>query len=254
MRAMGTAFASDFDGTLCQSDWETQKEHFDPTVLDAVRQYQAAGGLFGVCTGRTLGAITQALNGILTLDFYIVATGAQVLDKNLRPVFQRAMDRRVAAQLCDAYASDEVGVVAVVDGDFVAVGRPFSPRVPVIGSLDEARGDLYGVSFECHGDVRRARQIRDDMNKRFGAAIEGFQNLGSVDVVAKGCSKGVGVQMAKKALGVSCIGGAGDSYNDLPLLQTADVSYTFHESPQSVREAATHVVSNLAEALTHFMR
>lgn len=254
MRVAGTAFASDFDGTLCQSDWETWEEHYDPAVLDAVRRYQRAGGLFGVCTGRTLGAVTKSLEGILTLDFYIVATGAQVFDKDLRPIFQRTIDRDVASQLCEMYVSDKVDAVAVVDGDLVSVGKQLAPDVPVVGSLGELAGNLYGVSFECHGDVDLARQVRDDMNKRFGTAVEGFQNLGSVDVVAKGCSKGAGVEIAKDALGVSCIAGAGDSYNDLPLLQTADVSYTFHDSPQSVREAATHVVSNLADALAHFTR
>lgn len=254
MRAAGTAFASDYDGTLCQSNWVTWEEHFDPDVLDAVRGYQEAGGLFGVCTGRTLGAVTQSLEGVLTLDFYIVATGAQVFDKELRPIFQRAIDRDVASRLCEMYASSKVNVVAVADSDLVSVGSQFSSGVPVVGSLGELTGNLYGVSFECHGNADLARRIRDDINKCFGAAVEGFQNLGSVDVVAKGCSKGTGVQIAKEAYGVTCIAGAGDSYNDLPLLQTADVSYTFHESPQFVREAATHVVSNLADALAHFTR
>jgi phosphoserine phosphatase len=47
--------------------------------------------------------------------------------------------------------------------------------------------------------------------------------------------------------------GVGDSYNDLPLLSTADVSYTFHASPAEVRDTATHVVTDLAEAIYHFM-
>ena len=45
MATLGTAFASDFDGTLCQSDWVTGEQHFDPANLDAIRRYQADGGL-----------------------------------------------------------------------------------------------------------------------------------------------------------------------------------------------------------------
>ena len=91
------------------------------------------------------------------------------------------------------------------------------------------------------------------MNLRYGGSIEGFQNLGSVDVVAKGCSKGAGVSVVREALGLSCMVGIGDSYNDLALLKAADVSYTFHSSPQEVRDVATYVVEDLAEALEHFM-
>jgi hypothetical protein len=57
-----------------------------------------------------------------------------------------------------------------------------------------------------------------------------------------------------KALGVNVVAGAGDSYNDLPLLTAADVSYTFHTSPAQVRAAATNTVADLAEALGHFMQ
>lgn len=252
MRARGTAFASDYDGTLCTSNWETGEEHFDPAVLEAVRRYQAAGGLFGICTGRPLGMVVNPLRGILDLDFYIVMTGAQVLDRNLKPLSEHTVDRDVARQIYERFASDEVSMVAVNDEGLLNVGRPFVQDMPTVASIDEIEGRLLGVSLESHANVPLARAVCDELNSLFGAFVEGFQNLGSVDVVARGCSKGSGVRVAREALGVTCVAGAGDSYNDLPLLAAADVSYTFHESPQEVRDAATRVVADLAEALADF--
>ena len=78
MGARGTAFASDLDGTLCESDWETRTQTIDPVDIEAVRRYQQEGGLFGVCTGRAFVAAAEPLEGLLEPDFYIVTTGAQI--------------------------------------------------------------------------------------------------------------------------------------------------------------------------------
>ena len=249
-----TAFASDFDGTLCQSNWETGEEYFDPRVLEAIERYRAAGGLFGLCTGRPMHPMAERVRDVVELDFYIVTTGAQVYDHNHDLLFERVIAPDVAEELYARYASDDVGFLAITDVNFFSVGREYSPRMKTIGSLAEAEGKLVGVSLECHGDERAARDARDDINRRYAGIIEGFQNLGSVDVVASGCSKGTGVEVVRNAFGARCVAGAGDSYNDLPLLLAADVSYTFYSSPQQVRDAATHVVSDLAEALNHFMQ
>lgn len=254
MNARGTAFASDFDGTLCQSNWVTREEHFDPAVLDAVRRYQEAGGLFGVCTGRPLAALADSVKGIVDLDFYIVTTGAQVLDRDCKPVFERAINRDVAHELYERFASDEIYFLAATDDGLINVGRTLVAGMPTVASLDEVEDKLLGVSLECHENQQLACAACAELNDLYGDSVEGFQNLGSVDVVAKGCSKGSGVRVVREAFGVATVAGAGDSYNDLPLLKAADVSFTFHSSPQEVRDAATVVVANLAEALDHLMR
>lgn len=253
MQALGTAFASDYDGTLCQSNWETGEESFEPATLDAVRHYQEAGGLFGVCTGRPLFSVVEGLRGIVEPDFYIVTTGAQVVDRGQRVLFEQTIDRAVAQKIYELYASEEMSLLAVTDTGFYSIGRVFAPQIPAVGSLDEVDGKLLGVSLESHANELLAHRTCIDLNRRFGNVVEGFQNLGSVDVVGKGCSKGSGVEIIRNAFGLSCVIGIGDSYNDLPLLGAADVAYTFHASPQVVRDAATHVVDNLAQAIDHFM-
>ena len=253
MDVRGTAFASDYDGTLCQSNWETGEEHFDPAVLNAIARYQQAGGLFGLSTGRPMHPMSERLHGIVDPDFYIVTTGAQVFDGDQNLLFERAIDLSVAKSLYEEYGSGDAGFLAITDQSFFSIGREFSPRIRSVPSLDDVEGKLLGVSLEWHGDQEVARAARDSLNLRYANSVEGFQNLGSVDVVPKGCSKGAGINVVREALGLSCMVGIGDSYNDLALLKAADVSYTFHSSPQEVRDVATYVVEDLAEALEHFM-
>ena len=46
--------------------------------------------------------------------------------------------------------------------------------------------------------------------------------------------------------------GMGDSYNDLPMLEAADVSYTFPKAPAVVQDEATCVLDSIAAALEDF--
>ena len=43
--------------------------------------------------------------------------------------------------------------------------------------------------------------------------------------------------------------GIGDSYNDLPLFKASDYSFTFHSSPDSLKEEVDDVVSSVSEAI-----
>ena len=163
----------------------------------------------------------------------------------------------MAEDFVDRYCFGAGTLIVVTRENFASVGKPFgvgAARLPQLANLAAAQGDIFGLSLEFGTDAQAARMACEDINKRYAGRLAGFQNLGSVDVVAYGCSKGTGVEVVRKALGVSVVAGAGDSYNDLPLLTAADVSYTFHTSPAQVRAAATHTVEDLAEALGHFMQ
>lgn len=249
-----SAFASDFDGTLCESDWNLGIEHFDPQDIEAVRRYQAAGGLFGICTGRPLDSILTSLKGKIDLDFYIVTTGAQVLDAQLQPIRVRTIDREVTKTLYEEYAREGMGFIVVTDTQFASVGSAPGPGIVELSGLDEVEGPIYDVSLEYMGDEDAARSACEQINDRFGSVIAAFQNLGSVDIVPAGCSKGSGVRCVREALGAERMGGIGDSYNDLPLLEAVDVAYTFHSSPKEVREAASVLVDSVAQALEHFVQ
>jgi len=253
MDARGRAFASDFDGTLCESNWETGEEHIDQRDIDAIRRYQQAGGLFGICTGRPLFAVTESIKGLVEPDFYIVTTGAQVLGREGVVLFEQTMGHDLAQEFYERYGQDDSVVMLVVtDTVFVSVGRMMRETIPMVERISDVDGQILGVSLEYSGDEEAAAAAAADINDRYAGILEGFQNLGSVDIVRAGCSKGAGVRQAKEGLGVHTIAGIGDSYNDLSLLEAADVAYTFGHVPEVVKDAADAIVGSVAEALEHF--
>lgn len=44
----------------------------------------------------------------------------------------------------------------------------------------------------------------------------------------------------------------GDSYNDMSMLEASPHSFTFHNSPEEVKNKAKYLCSSLDEALTKF--
>ena len=69
--------------------------------------------------------------------------------------------------------------------------------------------------------IWRLLELAKEINEH--PQLDAFVNMGSIDCVAKGCSKDSGIQAIKKHYGlergVACIG---DNYNDLPMLEGND--------------------------------
>lgn len=105
----GRALASDFDGTLFFGigGGDHLFHHFLPRDLAAIEEFRVRGGLFGVCTGRPLGAVLDDAGNALSFDFAITSSGACVSDAEGNTLFSREIP------------NDDVR--AILD---VALGRP----------------------------------------------------------------------------------------------------------------------------------
>ena len=84
------------------------------------------------------------------------------------------------------------------------------------------------------------------INERYGDIVAAFQNVTSIDIVNHDCSKGKGVLILREALNIKRIAGIGDSMNDRPLIEAADISFTFPHAP------ADHIVGTVGEAISLF--
>ena len=90
------ALASDFDGTLYLHD---AAESYREGDIAGIGQLQKQGCLFGLCTGRPLWGITAFLSKRLHPDFYIVSSGAMILDRNQRILFESCLLPETAKRL-----------------------------------------------------------------------------------------------------------------------------------------------------------
>ena len=79
---MKKVFASDFDGTLYFYKAEDDRK-LPAENVEKIREYQKAGHLFGLCTGRQVGGLTPFITGFVEPDFYITSSGANIVAPTL---------------------------------------------------------------------------------------------------------------------------------------------------------------------------
>ena len=255
---MKKVFASDFDGTLyfyqAEDDRKLPKEN-----VEKIRQYQAAGHLFGLCTGRQVGGLTPFITGFVEPDFYITSSGANIVDRNFGAILKRGVDREVADILTKELVPKGYRMTLDVEGDICVFAKMDYPgKYYVITGVDDApEGLIHQVSIHTESLEEAARMARE-INERFGDKVEAFQNVVEIDIAPRGCSKGKGViylkEYMKEQIGSCRLYGIGDSMNDLPLIEASDVSYTFPYAPVELQRRVTKVVENICEALDDSMR
>lgn len=134
-------------------------------------------------------------------------------------------------------------IYTLVKDSKIPIAQTYVESIDCIG--DE---HIFGLSINAVHE-QQAKQWTHDLNETYKEIIA-FQNKEYIDIVKRGCSKGEAVKKLKELLHLDMVYGIGDSYNDIPMLESADCSFTFHDSPQIVQEKATHIVSSISEAIT----
>ena len=252
---MKKVFASDFDGTMYFYKADVK---LPPENVEAIRRWQAAGHLFGLCTGRQVGGLTPFINGLVEPDFYITSTGANIVDRDLKPIYKRGVDRAAADAIVRAMKPRGYRLTLDVEGDICVFAKMDYPGFYyVIDCVDNAPPGLIhqlGIHTESPAE---AAELSAWVNANFGEHVNAFQNVQEVDVAPLGCTKGKGVLLLRDWMrehyGEIKLFGIGDSINDLPLIEAADVSYTFPYAPETVQRKATKVVPTIVEALIDSM-
>lgn len=243
--------ASDFDGTLRRYD------HWHPYILrddmEAIAAFRNHGNLFGMCSGRALDSIMKASVGMPPADFYIVSSGAvfaEVVPEGVRIVSETVIPKETAAQLYGMLRHHRIFYVHL-DGILYRVGRRESgehAQVFIDSFSDLPEGKIHQVSAGTASPQTAAEAVKE-LKKHFGRRLAVYQNNDHIDCTAGGCSKGTGIEILRERANGALIGGIGDSYNDIPLLEAADVAFTFRSSPDRVKKKADYVVDSAAEAL-----
>lgn len=233
-----TALASDFDGTLYYMNSE---ERFMAADIFSILDFQQRGGLFGLCTGRSLNGVKDVIGRFIRPDFYILASGALVMDGDENIIERKCLPLQLLEELYRRYRADANIVVQAANDVYSRDDR--RKEIIHFQSFSELEGlPLYGLSLGAK-DVEKAAQITARIHEEYGDAVSAYQNVTHIDLVAPGVSKGKGAEIIKAHFGIDRMCGIGDSYNDMPLLRAVDRSFTFATSPEEVRNAADDVIT-----------
>ena len=246
MRALDqTALASDFDGTLF---FWNGKPRVSAANIESIRAFRQAGGRFGICTGRCRKDLFRELPDELDLDFAIVSSGAMLLDASGQIIRERTMPVELAEQVVSMV--EPLAYIGIQAGGELWSTNPNAPADwHHISSLREIPPDTIHAISAAFPSPEDAATYASALHEKLGSLITAFQNVSILDIVSAGCSKGIAVQYVKEHFSVAQMAGIGDSFNDIPLLKAADVSFTFPTSPPPVQDAASMLVHAVFEAV-----
>lgn len=257
---MKKLFASDFDGTFFgrrHIDFEKAKTKEDLIEsgylkgdIQAVLNFQKKGNLFGFCTGRSYESTMDFLPEEIRPDFVIANSGALLFDQNGNLVKKHIMNKRAAKALLKLLPKEGLSITTL-DRFYVAKGMEFLSNNPAyIEEFDpDSDEEIVCISSNLH-TLDNASEFKNKADKIPGLNV--FQNRECLDITSDTCSKGTGVKDALDYFKINPNNGfgAGDSFNDLPLIEAVHTSFTFHDSPEILKEKANYIVSNIEEALS----
>lgn len=245
--------ASDFDGTLLHH--ENGKNKILKNDKKAIKDFQNKGHLFGICTGRGMDGILKCSEDI-DYDFYILNSGAIILNKDKEFIQVNYLNKKLIKKIID-YFAEKICCTFVEKGKMYVIhdNGKYPSRIQSITSVDMLGDDIEAFSMHFDGDIEKTAAIKNTIIKEFGSEIAVYQNIDNIDMCAKGCSKGNGIKVIQNYFGLNedDINVIGDSWNDIPMFENCMNSYTFHRSPQDVKDQSKYQVATVEECIKQIM-
>lgn len=263
MSASGVYAFFDIDGTLVYRD----ERHLNgvPTarVRDALERFVAAGGRCVLCTGRPRGLVVPEVAS-LPFSGYVLMDGARVElgDRVVRDVAMPAeLVRRALEEM------ERLDLSMIIESADLNVsldrGENWFPHVTTVRSareVEELRPDLRFSKIVFHNHELEKFLGSEFLRENFVLYQLGD---GMNEVTVEGINKGTGLLALVDALDErpARTYAFGDSENDLPMLEAADVGVAMGNAQahviERVRELGGYVTDGVlqdgvATALEHF--
>ena len=257
--------AFDFDGTL-HFPGRGPGAVFDRPAFAAIDAWRNAGHLALCATGRAGTALAHGLGGPAdAFDYLVLSNGAvaAAATRHRDLIFSYPLDPAVLEAAVNEYGRRKgAAVFATTDGDVDGV---FANNTGETSSLTDHFTPMTRADIPLHRFAVVPLWIPVDTTLRAEAVawarglerVTVAQNHTYVDIMAPGRTKGSGILELLACLGMDRgdveLYTFGDSWNDLPMHQIADVSHSFPHSPAEVRAATDRVIGSVAQVLPAYM-
>ncbi len=249
---------SDFDGTLAQNG------HISPKTVKAIKEFQQAGNLFGVVSGRGLSLLNNRLEKVgITPDFLILGNGALVL-VNGKEIVTNMFSDSLVEEVYELINDYKMGTFAISDGKNFE-SKPTKWRFSLfswlmkLGSLYYYKGqkavdhEHILVVYAKDLNVAKTKKVAEELKKRFGDKIEAKVNVGiNIDITAKGVTKENAITHLESEFPQAMIYTIGDGYNDVGMIKKY-YGYAMASGKEEAKQVAKKIVNTVGEAIEDIM-
>lgn len=259
--------ATDLDGTILQKDQTINKDD-----IEALVRFKEAGNIIIVSTGRGLEGIYRAFEQYpqIKYDYIVACNGAIVVDSENNIIYNNQINSDLAIELFKELLKNESTIIHVEHQESSFLVRPNHNKFDeIIKSYEDRFSGILHINELLEGertypiisliaqdeDIDIAEQAKILVLEKYGQDLEAYRNQHYVDIAAKNCSKGNGINKLTEILGVDYkdLYVIGDSYNDLSMFEITENSYTFTYAEDGVKFHANNIVNNVAELINELV-
>lgn len=248
----------DVDGTLTHRG----EQNVAKTILESIKMAKQKGHIVAISTGRSL-KNTLALQGCEVFDYIVCLMGTEVYDvkqqkvvyqypehmKNeyIKPLIEYLISTGKEWTYKDCYEDKTTYNVGKYGGRFnaVQVGRA------------EVENDLKNNNIMQLLAIEGV--ITSDMIDRYSELDFIKMPPDYYDILKKGQNKGVAIKYFKKCYPGYKTVAVGDSFNDIGMFETCDISIAMGNSVDAIKKMTTYVTKSIDDdgvpyALKHILK
>ncbi|MCQ9330079.1 Cof-type HAD-IIB family hydrolase [Corynebacterium phoceense] len=232
-----------------------------PETVQAIKDWCAAGNLAVSATGKSIDSVRRALEPFgVDMDYHVLYNGTVITDADYQVLYEHHLDAEIVNEVA-AHLEGTPGLnlyCTTLDGadGIVTQGIPESsnafiqcPRVVSRAELEDEKVVLLSAYMPDNQPLQN--QIIPWINERYDVSTS--LNTGFFDMMPPGHTKGTGLTWLLEHLGLPRaeveLFTFGDSFNDLPMHELAEASFTFPHAHPDVQARAHHVVADVPAGL-----
>ncbi|PKK39929.1 putative hydrolase (HAD superfamily) [Clostridiaceae bacterium JG1575] len=247
-------FFFDVDGTLL--DYGSGIRTLSDDLLGALSKIHQQGDRYFICTGRSHGALPQVIRALgadgysLCAGAYVMVEGKEVRNESFPKQTLRLMLRRLGA--LDTVMFLECGLKLYTNrfGDPLMEGyaQHFGMDLARILPLDpeaDLKVNKISVTFFHREDLSAMEDFSDH-----GITVLMQPDPNSFDLTLAHSTKRDGIKAVEAALqgeSIEAIVAFGDNYNDIEMLEYADLGVAMGNGPDELKDAADAVARPVQE-------
>ena len=269
--------ASDMDGTLLDSKMSISKDN-----ASAIREAERLGIEFMIATGRAYTEAKPVLDEAGIKCAMISLNGAKVFDKDGNTLFTAGIEKKTTAEVMDIMDANNVyfevstnkGIFSAHQEkrieNFAAHIASTMPHLTYKVAIAMSAAHLSLLNINYIEDIRTLLDQEDiEILKIIGFSMDGPKILApasaqvrqlldlvvtssaqnNIEINHKNAQKGIAVAHVAKDRGIPAkeVMTIGDNFNDVSMLQWADVSFAMGNAELEVKDHAKYVTSTNLE-------
>ena len=250
----GCLLACDIDGTLMSSGY------INPRNVEKIEYFMSEGGSFSIATGRSVGAISDVINSLKRFSPSIVFNGCMIYDyQQNKPLYEACLpdsDKYIVKKILDSGFDFGIeihcgfNVYTLKQTQETDDHQTYEGLETVVCDFEDVKNlkwnkILFSLNSQDEYEIIENLVSNEKLESKFlrtCAEVYGRMRF-YFEQVPLGVSKASALSELSNLLKIkeNCIFAMGDYFNDIEMLEKADISAVPSGSPQELKSIADFI-------------